>query len=73
MEEGPPVTARDNEPLEKELRELRRQLEELRKAAPQVKKVQHRVTPIARMVQGDEVHFRLAEGKVSVVPLKELG
>jgi PAS domain S-box-containing protein len=28
MEEGPPVTARDNETLEKELRELRRQLEE---------------------------------------------
>ena len=28
MEEGPPVTARDKETLEKELRELRRQLEE---------------------------------------------
>lgn len=54
------------------LAQLITQIDELKKVAPPVKKVQHKVTPIARSVQGDEVHFRLSEGKVSVVPLTEL-
>lgn len=54
------------------LAKLLEQIESMKKVAPHVKKIGHRVTPIAQVVKGDEIHFRLAAGKVSVVPLKDL-
>ncbi len=61
------------------LRELQNRLAtlqgELRAAAaerPATQVLKHRVTPVSRQVEGNEVHFRLAEGRVSVVPLDAL-
>jgi hypothetical protein len=61
------------------LRELQGRLAvlqgELRTAAaevPATQVLQHRVTPVSRQVEGKEVHFRLAGGRVSVVPLDAL-
>lgn len=34
--------------------------------------VRHKITPVSRVVRGKEVHFRLAEGKVSFVPIEAL-
>jgi len=42
------------------------------KSAPAVNTIRHRLTPVSQEVTGDEVHFRLAGGRVSVVPLQEL-
>jgi hypothetical protein len=62
------------------LRELQNKLAglqgELRSAAaesPSTQVLQHRVTPISRQVDGQEAHFRLAGGRVSIVPLDALG
>jgi hypothetical protein len=61
------------------LRELQTRLatlqDELRTAAadsPATQVLKHRVTPVSRQVEGKEVHFRLAGGRVSVVPLDAL-
>lgn len=61
------------------LRELQNHLAglqgELRTAAaesPATQVLKHRVTPVSRQVDGKEVHFRLAGGRVSVVPLDAL-
>lgn len=37
-----------------------------------VKAIRHRLTPVSQDVTGEELHFRLAGGRVSVVPLQEL-
>jgi len=55
-----------------ELAEARRQLEALEKAKPASQQIEHRVTPVSRTVIGSELHFHLAGGKVSVVPLDDL-
>ena len=34
--------------------------------------IEHKVTPVGRAVTGPEIHFRLAGGKVSYVPVEEL-
>jgi hypothetical protein len=54
------------------LARLLTELQALKQSAPPVKKIKHQVTPLSRMVQGDEIHFRLEGNRVSVVPLKEL-
>ncbi|HVW02427.1 MAG TPA: hypothetical protein VHB77_18880 [Planctomycetaceae bacterium] len=51
---------------------LKAELAKLEKDPPKVSKVKHRVTPISRTVDGDELHFRLSENKVAVVPLDDL-
>ena len=42
------------------------------KSAPAVNTIRHRLTPVSQEVSGDEIHFRLISGRVSVVPLQEL-
>ena len=37
-----------------------------------VNQIEHKVTPVGRTVTGPEIHFRLAGGKVSYVPVEEL-
>lgn len=50
----------------------RRQLEALEKSKPPAHEIKHSVTPISRTVKGQELHFHLAGGKVSFVPLEDL-
>lgn len=40
--------------------------------AEKVTVLKHRLNPIGREVRGDELHFRLAEGRVARVPIDEL-
>jgi hypothetical protein len=51
---------------------LRRQLDEAEKEPPRTQKFRHRVTPVARLVEGNEIHFRLKGNRVSVVPVESL-
>ena len=39
---------------------------------PNVKKLQHKVTPMSRAVQGEEMHFRLSQSRIARVPLQDL-
>ena len=40
--------------------------------APNVNTIRHRLAPVSQEVTGEELHFRLAGGRVSIVPLQEL-
>ena len=65
--------------IEQELEQLRRltaQLTQLVReraaAAPAAQKLEHRITPIGQMVTGRELHFRVLNNQISVVPLERL-
>ncbi len=51
---------------------LERELREARATAPKVKILKHSTTPVSRYVSGTEIHFRLANNKISVVPVEML-
>ena len=51
---------------------LEKELRDARATAPKVKILKHSTTPVSRYVSGTEVHFRLANNKVSVVPVEML-
>lgn len=64
---------------QQELEQLRRLMQELAQAVrqqaastPAGKKLEHRISPIGQMVTGKEVHFRVLNNRVSVVPLEAL-
>ena len=40
--------------------------------APPKNTLKHRVSPVGRVVYGDEVHFRISRGMISHVPIEEL-
>ncbi|MGQ0637459.1 MAG: hypothetical protein ACT4QC_22870 [Planctomycetaceae bacterium] len=48
------------------------EFEEAQNARPPAVEVQHRLTPISQEVTGEELHFRLAGNRVSVVPFAQL-
>ena len=48
------------------------EFEEAKASRPPAVEVRHRLAPISQDVSGDEVHFRLSGGRVSVVPLQDL-
>lgn len=50
----------------------RRRLDALEKSKPPAKELRHRVTPVSRTITGQEVHFRLAEGRIAYVPMEEM-
>jgi hypothetical protein len=54
------------------LAKLKRQLEEESHRQPEPKVLQHRITPIGKVVHGQELHFLLSRGRVSPVPVEEL-
>lgn len=45
------------------------EFEEAKNTRPPAIEVKHRLAPISQEIAGDEVHFRIANGRVSVVPL----
>lgn len=51
---------------------LEKELRDARSTAPKIKILKHSTTPVSRYVSGTEVHFRLANNKVSVVPVEML-
>ena len=48
------------------------EFEAVEQEAPNVNTIRHRLTPVSQDVTGEEIHFRLAGGRISVVPLQEL-
>ena len=48
------------------------EFEAVEQEAPNVNTIRHRLTPVSQDVTGEEIHFRLAGGLISVVPLQEL-
>ena len=57
---------------QRQLAELRRQYDEAKRKPANVKTIRHKLTPIGRRVTGKEIHFRVAEGKVAMVPVTQL-
>lgn len=51
---------------------LQTQLDEVAKQPPKTKAIKHRVTPISRVVIGEQLHFRISNNRVSQVPIHEL-
>lgn len=58
--------------LDDEVRKLSLETEGLAHAAATTEEVLAYPTPIGRTVNGEEIHFRLAEGRIAYVPLEEL-
>ena len=57
---------------QKNLELLQAQFKLENERSPKVKQLRHRVTPISRVVIGEQVHFRLSNNQVSQVPIHEL-
>jgi len=57
---------------EKELKDLQATRARLEKMPEQVVAVAHLPTPMAKTVFGEELHFRLKDGRLSVVPIDRL-
>ena len=58
--------------LEAEIHQVALETEGLSHAAATTQEVLAYPTPIGRTVNGEELHFRLAEGRIAYVPLEEL-
>lgn len=58
--------------LKSRLTTLESELRVARETAPKVKVLKHTTTPVSRFVSGPEVHLRLSQNKVSVVPIEIL-
>ncbi|MFO7907108.1 MAG: hypothetical protein ACQESR_12385 [Planctomycetota bacterium] len=52
--------------------DLKMSLDAVTRGTPPVRVVNHRPTPLAKTVFGNEVHFRLKAGRLAYVPLDEL-
>ena len=60
------------EELEREIEEAEREAETARHAPATTEEVLAYPTPIGRTVNGEEIHLRLARGRICYVPLEEL-
>ena len=58
--------------LESQLDELRRESNAVEVSQPKTEVIDHYPSPIAKTVFDEEIHFRLADGKLSYVPMDEL-
>ncbi len=62
----------DAELAKETLARLAKKVSELESASPNVEPLEHRVTPISRVVNGNEKHYRLEKNRVIEVPLEDL-
>ena len=58
--------------LESQLDELEREINAVQASEPKTEVIDHFPSPIAKTVFDEEVHFRLADGKLSFVPMDDL-
>lgn len=47
-------------------------LDSIENTQPTAKTIRHQLTPVGRVVEGDELHFHLKGGRIAYVPLEEL-
>ncbi len=66
------LAMRSVEERKQELTELLAQISDIESKPLPVKRIKHTVTPISKIVEAEEVHFRVADDKVSFVPMQEL-
>lgn len=66
------TTAAELEHLRQLIAELSRALQQQMAESPNAKRLEHRITPIGQVVTGQELHFRVLNDRVSVVPLEPL-
>lgn len=64
--------AEELEALRRQLLEMSRMVRQVEATSPSTKSLEHRVTPIGKMVEGVEHHFRVSNQRVSVIPLEPL-
>ena len=62
----------DLELARKDLERLKLQIEEIEDKPPNVQTLEHKITPLSRVVNGHEKHYRLERNRVSEVPVDEL-
>ncbi|MEI8022293.1 MAG: hypothetical protein WCH39_29045, partial [Schlesneria sp.] len=62
----------DLELARKDLERLAKQIEEIEDKPVNVQTLEHKITPISRVVNGNEKHYRLERNRVSEVPVDEL-
>ncbi|MDA0587793.1 MAG: hypothetical protein O2820_02835 [Planctomycetota bacterium] len=58
--------------LARQLDEVNRELAKRSDSKSAKEQLAHRVSPVGQVVLGDEIHFRISEGKISHVPIEEL-
>ncbi len=58
--------------IQNEIAQHRSEKEQLASMPAETKQVLEFPTPISRVVTGEEIHFRLAEGRVAYIPIEEL-
>jgi hypothetical protein len=58
--------------LTTQLDEINRELARLSDSKSDKETLAHRVSPVGQVVLGDEIHFRISEGRISHVPIEEL-
>jgi len=66
------ATAQEMEQLRRMAAQLAQMVRDRAATAPSAKKLEHRITPIGQVVTGKELHFRVINNQVSVVPLERL-
>ncbi len=66
------ATAAELEQLKQLAAQLQKMIAEQAGQQPNSKTLQHRITPIGQVVTGQELHFRLVNDRVTVVPLDTL-
>lgn len=66
------LAMRSVEDHKQELSDLLAQISDIESKPLPVKRIKHTVTPISKIVESEEVHFRIADNKVSLVPMQEL-
>jgi hypothetical protein len=64
--------AEELEALRRQLLEMSQMVRQVEATSPSAKSLEHRVTPIGKMVEGVEHHFRVSNQRVSVIPLEPL-
>lgn len=60
------------EQMQGELATLQQELLEAERERPAAQQIGHRLTPVSRVVEGPELHFRLAQEQVAFVPVEDL-
>jgi len=65
------IAARRRE-VQEEIERCRLAAEGIAHAPPTTQEVLAYPTPVGRTVNGDEIHFRMAEGRIAYIPLEEL-
>jgi hypothetical protein len=66
------VQAAELNALARQLDEVNRELAKLSDTKSEKETLAHRVSPVGQVVLGDEIHFRISEGRISHVPIDEL-